>query len=57
MNRLSIDLKNMRAVAVQHRVAADRLAACKILAFLRFGISTNPNRGGVGEGRKAAAEH
>lgn len=44
-------------MAAEHRVAADRLAARKIGAFLRFEISTNPNVRGVGEGRKAAAEH
>ena len=37
-------------------VAADRLAACKIGAFLRFGIYNSFNVCGVGEGRKAAAK-
>jgi hypothetical protein len=45
------------AAPAQHRVPADRLAARKIGRFLRFGISTIPSVGGVGEGRKAAAEH
>jgi hypothetical protein len=46
--------KNGRAA--QHRVAADRLAARKIGPFLRCGICASPSVGGVGEGRKAAAE-
>ena len=37
-------------------VVADRLAACEIIAFLRFAIHTGVSRSGVGEGRKAAAK-
>jgi hypothetical protein len=49
-------MKAILSAAAEHRVAADRLAAHKIGAFLRFRSSTSPNAGGVGEGRKAAAE-
>jgi hypothetical protein len=40
----------------QSGVPADRLAACQIGRFLRFGISPSFDVGGVGEGHKAAAE-
>jgi hypothetical protein len=42
--------------AAQQWVVADRLAACKIGRFLRFGISTSLSLSGVGDGRKAAAK-
>lgn len=43
-------------MAAEQAVAADRLAACEIGQFLRFGICLSPKRLGVGEGRKPAAE-
>jgi hypothetical protein len=51
-----LHIKALRPAAVQQRVAADRLTAREIGPFLRFRIRASPHVGGVGEGRKAAAE-
>ena len=49
-------VERVNGLVAQQRVAADRLTACKIGAFLRIGICTSLSVGGFGEGRKAAAE-
>jgi hypothetical protein len=47
---------NKHQSAAEQAHAADRLAACKIGPFLRFGISPSPKVSGVGERRKSAAD-